>query len=166
MKFSKTIECSGTPEAFTRLLNNPEYYQQRWKDLDSRPQVDFRLSKNKLQVTTLLDISEATVSSISTMLNSGMQVRAVEVWDLDAQGVARKGSMSASVMGVPAKASLTMRTETSPDDPQHTVLYINGEITCTVPLIGTSVERAVVKRIDSVIQREQSVINEMLPHNP
>lgn len=162
MLFSKTLECPGDSKSVTEMLKSTGYYRSRWKDLDPRASVDVNVSGKQIRVTSSLDIPEATVSAISNMLNSGIQVRVVDIWDLDESGNATKGSISAALTGVPAKASATLKATPGQGEPPTTVFRLHGDVTCTVPLIGTGLERAVVKRLDQALAHETTVIKEFL----
>lgn len=162
MIFSKTIECPGSAESLTKLLKNPTYYDLRWKHLDPKANVDINTTEKQIRVTTNLDISEDTVRSISNLVNSGIQMRIVEIWDLNPDQIAEKGSISASLTGVPAKASAALRISSEPGQGKTTTIHLEGDVTCTVPLIGTGLEKAFVKRLDWALHREIKVMKQIL----
>lgn len=162
MLFSKTIECPGSPKSLTALLKNPSYFARRWEYLDPQASVDVNVGTKQIRVASTLDVSEATVASLSNLLNSGIQARVVEIWDLDASGLAAKGSVSVSLVGVPAKASAALKVSNHEEPSEMTTIRLNGEVTCTVPLIGAGLERAVIKRLDRALEREVQVMKEFL----
>lgn len=162
MLFSKTVECPSSLDSFTAMLKNPRYYTRRWEYLDSKAVIDVNTSKEQIRVTSALDVSEDTVASISNLLNSGIQVRVVEIWDLSPEDIATKGSISVSLTGVPAKASGVLKVSAAEDNVEATVIRLKGDVICTVPLIGKGLEHAVVKRLDQALARELKVMGEFL----
>lgn len=162
MLFSKTVECPGSVKSLTEMLKNPRYYARRWQDLDPKASVDINMGARQLRVTSALDISETTVASVSNLVNSGIQARVVEIWDLDTNGLATKGSISVSLAGVPAKASAALKIPVHEVPAEKTAIRIEGEVTCTVPLIGAGLERAVIRRLDQALTREIKVMKEFL----
>lgn len=162
MKFTHTTDYPGTRQAVTEMLRNPSYYRQRWAFLDSDPVVDINESDTSIRVSSTLNVSEHNLEQLANMLNSGLNLKIMEIWDKDETGLITKGTLSAAMAGVPVKVGASVALSTKKHAPQSTKAQFRGNVTCTVPIIGGGVEKAILKQFDAAMQREQDIAKEFL----
>ena len=161
MKFSSSFKLPGSRQAISAMLRNPQYYRRRWEKLDPRPNVDLNDQDSTLTVTSTLAFTADTVRKLASFLDSEMTVKVIEIWNFNETGLVQGGTLSASVAGVPVKASF--RINISPNlDAAVTTLQLQGEVTCAVPLVGAGIEKAIVQRLDETMRWHAEVCREFL----
>lgn len=162
MLFTQTLVYPGSHAQVTAMLKNPEYYKKRWADFDNNAQVDVSFIDSRIRVSSTVSISTEYLDQLATKLNSGLNLKVVEVWDLNQSGWVENGTMSGSMAGVPVKFSTTMVAKSEPDSQSDTEITLEGEVTCAIPFFATGVERAVVKTIESAFAKETTRADEFL----
>lgn len=154
MLFTQTLVYPGSRAQVTAMLTNPEYYKKRWSGIDNCAQVDLNLADHRIRVSSSVSIAAEDFEQLANKLNSGMNLKVVEVWDLNDSGWIEKGTMSGSIAGVPVKFSTTMTAESEPIAQTGTEITLEGEVTCGIPFFAAGVERAVVKTIKGAFAKE------------
>ncbi|WP_299293564.1 DUF2505 domain-containing protein [uncultured Mobiluncus sp.] len=162
MKFTQTLVYPGSRAQVTAMLKNPEYYKKRWADFDNNAQVDLSLVDNRIRVSSTVSISTEYLDQLANKLNSGLNLKVVEVWDLDQSGWVENGTMSGSMAGVPVKFSTTMAARSEPIPESGTEVTLEGEVTCAIPFFAEGVERAVIKTIQNAFAKETAKADEFL----
>ncbi|WP_298636167.1 DUF2505 domain-containing protein [uncultured Mobiluncus sp.] len=162
MKFTHTLVYPGSRAQVTAMLKNPEYYKKRWADFDNNAQVDLSLVDNRIRVSSTVSISTEYLDQLVDKLNSGLNLKVVEVWDLDQSGWIENGTMSGSMAGVPVKFSTTMAARSQPTPQSGTEVTLEGEATCAFHFFAAGVERAVIKTIENAFAKETVKADEFL----
>lgn len=162
MKFTHTLVYPGSRAQVTAMLKNPEYYKKRWADFDNNAQVDLSLVDNRIRVSSTVSISTEYLDQLVDKLNSGLNLKVVEVWDLDQSGWIENGTMSGSMAGVPVKFSTTMAARSQPTPQSGTEVTLEGEATCTFHFFAAGVERAVIKTMKEFFAEEIAKSDEFL----
>nr|WP_282921792.1 DUF2505 domain-containing protein [Mobiluncus sp. Marseille-Q7826] len=162
MKFTHTLVYPGSRAQVTAMLKNPEYYKKRWADFDNNAQVDLSLIDNRIRVSSTVSISTEYLDQLVDKLNSGLNLKVVEVWDLDQSGWIENGTMSGSMAGVPVKFSTTMAARSQPTPQSGTEVTLEGEATCAFHFFAAGVERAVIKTIENAFAKETVKADEFL----
>ena len=162
MKFTQTLVYPGSRAQVTAMLKNPEYYKKRWADFDNNAQVDLSLVDNRIRVSSTVSISTEYLDQLVDKLNSGLNLKVVEVWDLDQSGWIENGTMSGSMAGVPVKFSTTMAARSQPTPQSGTEVTLEGEATCAFHFFAAGVERAVIKTIQNAFAKETVKADEFL----
>ncbi len=162
MKFTQTLAYPGSRAQVTAMLKNPEYYKKRWADLDDHAQVDLSLVDNRIRVSSTVSISTEYLDQLANKLNTGLNLKVVEVWDLNQSGWVENGTMSGSMAGVPVKFSTTMVAKSEPTPQSGTEITLEGEVTCAIPFFAVGVERAVIKTIENAFAKETVKADEFL----
>lgn len=162
MKFTHTLVYPGSRAQVTAMLKNPEYYKKRWADFDNNAQVDLSLVDNRIRVSSTVSISTEYLDQLVDKLNSGLNLKVVEVWDLDQSGWIENGTMSGSMAGVPVQFSTTMAARSQPTPQSGTEVTLEGEATCAFHFFAAGVERAVIKTIENAFAKETVKADEFL----
>ena len=162
MIFTHTLVYPGSRAQVTAMLKNPEYYKKRWADFDNNAQVDLSLVDNRIRVSSTVSISTEYLDQLVDKLNSGLNLKVVEVWDLDQSGWIENGTMSGSMAGVPVKFSTTMAARSQPTPQSGTEVTLEGEATCAFHFFAVGVERAVIKTIENAFAKETVKADEFL----
>ncbi|NMW44445.1 DUF2505 domain-containing protein [Mobiluncus curtisii] len=162
MKFTQTLVYSGSRAQVTEMLKNPEYYKKRWAALDDCAQVDLSLTENRIRVSSTVSVSAENLEQLANKLNSGLNLKVVEVWDLNQPGWVENGTMSGSMAGVPVKFSATMVANSGSIPQSDTEITLEGEVTCAIPFFAAGVERAVIKTIQNAFAKETAKADEFL----
>lgn len=162
MKFTQTLTYPTTRAQVTDLIKNPEYSKQRWTDLQQQAEVDITTSEDRIRVSSTVEVSPSAIGQFQNLLNSGLNIKVMEVWDLDADGEVDRGTLSGSIAGVPVKFSMTMNVSTPAGEDSPTQVTLNGEVTCAIPFGAAGVEKAIVAHLGKAARYEEQHAEQFL----
>lgn len=87
----------------------------------------------------------------------------MEVINKDASGELTRGTFTVKAQSSPVKANGT--TSFTTDAAGNTTMTVNGQVNCSVPIFGATIEKAIVDQIRSSWGREAEVAGRFLDTN-
>lgn len=159
MKFSHRHTFDATPARVIALFADPEYAASRGNDHSTAAPVVEGTVEDGFRVVTRAKIpSDQIPARFRQVIGDSVDVTYTEAWG-GSDGDTWKGTFAVDVAGAPGHAAGELTMEPHEDGAELTA---RGLITVNVPLLGSTIERALVDPIIEVLEGELSNADEWL----
>ncbi|WP_062069708.1 DUF2505 domain-containing protein [Demequina sediminicola] len=161
MKFTHSHRFDADVAAVIAMLADAEFVQRRGRSASSA-QGEALLSgtvEDGFAVSVRRAVPSSSIpAEFRGMVGSDVTVRYTEVW-LASDDAVRTGTFSVEIVGAPGHAKGTL--ELTPDD-EGSVLTLDGTVDVKIPLVGSMIEKQLVKAVSSNLEDEFAMADEWL----
>lgn len=156
MRFDATIDYPADVHTVAAMLADEEFVRRKLAAsgaLDSP--YDVLREGEAFTITTRREMpTDQVPSRFRSFVGQRLDVRLVEAWEAPQADGSRSGTLALDIAGVPVRVNGRMLLRPSGEG---AVQSFSGDVTASIPLFGSPIEKAAADAVDKMLAVERSV---------